>query len=255
MTQADVSIRRAGDVWKLVEYEKHFNIIQAGIRALASAWLLAAFGSIGFVLKRSADESLVTPERWLVVVICFMGAFGILLLWVIDQRVYHSLLSAVFVVALRAEHAHSCVPPVHTMMMASSPKGSLRKRLKYFYAGPVAALGITAFAMTTYYAARLDSSPMKSEVAALYGLVALTLILPLVLMYRRDPDLGMNAMGALFESKDFNSMLAVDDYTRVLRRYTAPRRQKPEYLAVENSPSNRAMDGSTVTPLIRFPAR
>lgn len=134
--------------WKLGEYERHFNVIQAGIRGLASVWLLAAFGAIATLLKRDQVNSLWIPTEWVIVSVCAMGAVGLALLWIIDQLVYHRLLNALFIVGLKLEYDQHRLasdqrnrPPIHASMLASSPAVGYARLLSLFYLLPVGALG------------------------------------------------------------------------------------------------------------------
>ena len=143
-----------GASWKLAEYERHFNTIQAGIRALASVWLLAAFASLATLLKRKEAAALWLPEEWVIVTICVMGSAGLALLWVIDQLVYHRLLNAVFIVGLKLENDDRSLPPLHASMYASVPKHGYAVLLSGFYFAPIGALGATALAVASYAISR-----------------------------------------------------------------------------------------------------
>jgi hypothetical protein len=136
--------------WKLAEYERHFNTIQAGIRGLASVWLLAAFGAIATLLKREEADKLWVPPEWVIGSICAMGAGGLALLWIIDQLVYHRLLNAAFIVGLKLEHDEPGRPPMHASMYASMPRHGFAQLLSLFYVLPIAALGAIALAAAIY---------------------------------------------------------------------------------------------------------
>jgi hypothetical protein len=136
--------------WKLAEYERHFNTIQAGIRGLASVWLLAAFSAIATLMKRDEVNKLWLPPEWIIASICAMGAVGLALLWIIDQLVYHRLLNAVFIVGLKLEYDEPRRPPLHASMYASVPKIGYAKLLSLFYLLPIGALGAVAIAATVY---------------------------------------------------------------------------------------------------------
>ncbi len=136
--------------WKLAEYERHFNTIQAGIRGLASVWLLAAFGAIATLLKREEADKLWVPPEWVIGSICAMGAGGLALLWIIDQLVYHRLLNAAFIVGLKLEQDEPGRPPMHASMYASAPPLGFAQLLSLFYLLPIAALGAIALAAAIY---------------------------------------------------------------------------------------------------------
>lgn len=96
--------------------ERHFNGLQSTYRALASTWLLASFAAIGFVLSEKFagcpfDKLLV------IVAIGFMTSIGIILIWNLDLRVYHPLLSSAYRQGLILEKTYSWLPQMRTNMM------------------------------------------------------------------------------------------------------------------------------------------
>jgi hypothetical protein len=46
-----LSSTTSDDYWKLSELEQHLFDAQAGVRRLASTWILGALAAIGFVIK------------------------------------------------------------------------------------------------------------------------------------------------------------------------------------------------------------
>ena len=50
----------------MAEYEQHFNELQAGIRARASTWLLAAFAAIAVLIKTSGGTEYIVPPSVLI---------------------------------------------------------------------------------------------------------------------------------------------------------------------------------------------
>jgi hypothetical protein len=72
---------------RLAENERHFHNIQAGIRGLASTWMLAAFGRIALLLKQQKGVTWQFHPLGLAVVICVMANVGLSVLWIIDQPV------------------------------------------------------------------------------------------------------------------------------------------------------------------------
>src|SRR5512138_672197 len=94
------------EYWKFAESEKHFNDIQAGVRNLASAWMLAAFGAIALLMKSGGDAKWLVQPSVLIGVVSGMATLGLLVLWILDQLVYERLLNSVFLVALKKEFDH-----------------------------------------------------------------------------------------------------------------------------------------------------
>jgi hypothetical protein len=115
--------------------EKHFNDLQSRYRALASTWLLAAFGGIGFVL--STDLKMAVPKDAIVAGIAVVGALGIALLWVVDVLVYHELLIASHVAGQQLEKALSWLPPIRTHFSVKKKHWPVRKYIALFYVAGV----------------------------------------------------------------------------------------------------------------------
>lgn len=121
------------DYWSTIDYAKHLNTIQGGIRVLASTWLLTIMGGIGFIFKPSEGDLkwFMSPFE-LVGSICFLGCCGLFLLWNLDQKIYQRLIGAVFLVGLRMEQQNSEIPPINLMMLKRIPKGvTFRATLLY----------------------------------------------------------------------------------------------------------------------------
>ena len=112
-------------VWKIVlelgANERHFNQLQHQYRMLASTWLLAMFGGVGFALSH---DSLGVPPEFLVTVMGLAAALGVTQLWSLDLRVYHQLLDACFAEGLRLERLHAWLPQIRAGMMATQGDGA-----------------------------------------------------------------------------------------------------------------------------------
>ena len=159
LEQFSASLAEAG------AYERHFNEIQSKYRALASTWLLAAFGGVGFVLTQ---DTLELPFDRLVGsgLLGVAGAVGVLLLWSLDLRLYQQLLDSVFVGALALEADNPELPPTRSMMVFSLESESASPRAVWFYIGTAAALLLVA---TGSFAASL----WNDEDTTAFGFVAL----------------------------------------------------------------------------------
>jgi hypothetical protein len=206
--------------WKLAEYERHFNTIQAGIRGLASVWLLAAFGAIATLLKREEADKLWVPPEWVIGSICAMGAGGLALLWIIDQLVYHRLLNAAFIVGLKLEEDDPGRPPLHASMYASAPAHGFAWLLSLFYLLPIAALGAIAIAATVY---AVGGDP-ESWDWALLGLAAVPAVLAVAILgqARREREFFRKQAG-YFGDREFQALFGatrgVGPFERILGRY------------------------------------
>src|SRR5262245_38062724 len=82
--------------WKLITeigvQERHFNGLQSTYRNMASGWLLATFGGMGFALT----QKITVDYELLLAAMAVAGSAGIVLLWTLDLMVYQRLLDACF---------------------------------------------------------------------------------------------------------------------------------------------------------------
>jgi hypothetical protein len=105
-------------VWKIVqecgEEERHFNQLQSVYRGLASTWVLGTLGAVGYLMF--GKESKVEHPELLAAVVCSVGALGISLIWVLDLKVYHRLLVAVFKEGKKLEDRFNWLPRFRTNM-------------------------------------------------------------------------------------------------------------------------------------------
>jgi hypothetical protein len=142
------------NVWKIVqecgEEERHFNTLQSVYRGVASSWLLATFGAVGFLLF-DKDGHIAHP--WMAAAVCILGSFGVSLLWMLDLHIYHRLLVAAFDQGLALESKFKWLPQIRNTMLKHT-KGAVRKRLAWYYffttLGPAAA-GIVLFCWHRYF--------------------------------------------------------------------------------------------------------
>jgi len=126
------------------DYEHHFNGMEFEVRKLASAWLLVSFGAIAFVVRGELGTSRMLEAAPTLIVIACLTNVGLLVLWMLDQVVYHGLLDAVFVTALRIEQKYPQLPPIRSMMMVISGGRGMARYLAYFYLVPMGILSLIA---------------------------------------------------------------------------------------------------------------
>jgi hypothetical protein len=128
-------------VWKVIqecgEEERHFNQLQGIYRGLASTWILATLGAVGYLLFNKDTASVPPFQLYLVAAaVCAVGATGVVLIWILDLKVYHRLLVAVFDQGLNLEDKFEWLPRFRTNM-TESKRNPVRKRLAYYYVGTV----------------------------------------------------------------------------------------------------------------------
>src|SRR4051794_3282259 len=127
----------------IATYEHHFNDMETEVRKFASAWLLASLGAIAYLVRQQLTGLLV-DAKLLIVIVCLMANLGLLILWILDQMVYHRLLNAVFLLGLRMEYMYPELPPIRTLMMVFSKKRGMARYLRFFYLVPMDALAVLA---------------------------------------------------------------------------------------------------------------
>ncbi len=133
-------------IWKIVqeigEEERHFNDIEARCRKMASAWLLATFAAIGFVISETISIDI--DQELLIAGIAGAGSMGIALLWVVDLLVYHRLLDSCFIEGLILEEKYPWLPPFRNNMMKTQKGEGVLFRVVGFYLGPIVLLILVA---------------------------------------------------------------------------------------------------------------
>jgi len=151
--------------------EEHFDGIKAQCRQLASAWLMATFGAMGFALTETFSTRIAAEV--VVLALSLAGATGIGLLWVLDLLVYHRLLDASFIEASRLEAQYPQLPQVRRHMRASQPGGQTLFYERWFYMGGITAPVLLGGALFVYWAwGRSPALAWASGVMLATGLVA-----------------------------------------------------------------------------------
>ncbi|HUE79730.1 MAG TPA: hypothetical protein VMN38_08875 [Sphingomicrobium sp.] len=122
----------------LRNYEEHFNGVQVEVKKLASAWMLATFAAIAFIVRGdlSTQQSLLDSGS-LLVLIGLGSNIGLLSLWILDQRVNQNLLSAAFDVGLTLERTNPNLPPIRSMMWLNSGSRGMGRYHALFYVCPM----------------------------------------------------------------------------------------------------------------------
>jgi hypothetical protein len=120
--------------------ERHFNQLQTFYRTLASTWLLGLFTAAGFLLSKKESDLPISPGA----VLAFLGLIagvGIVLLWLMDLKVYAGLLRAYFNAGVALEKQHAWLPPIRTIMLHDTRNlGPGPKVARFYLAGVVACI-------------------------------------------------------------------------------------------------------------------
>lgn len=122
-------------IWSMYQeigvIERHFNELESGYRTMASTWLLAAFGAIGFIL--TVNSGTLAWKDLIIGGIGFSASVGLYLLWTLDLLVYHRLLDSAFIEGKRLEARHRWLPQVrHNMMKLQGGRGVMRKIVLFY---------------------------------------------------------------------------------------------------------------------------
>jgi len=133
------------------DQEKHFNGLETQYRLLASSWLLASLGAMGYMLQ---DDKLnwLSTNKWLLIgAIGFAASMGIFLLWILDMKVDHKLLHCVFIQGILLEQKYDWLPKIRTDMLLIQETGDVTKHTGLYYICSVVLLQIISITSVVYY--------------------------------------------------------------------------------------------------------
>ena len=122
----------------LREFEQHFNQSQVEVKKLASAWMLATFAAIAFIVRGELAGRSLLDNGSLLVVIGLAGNIGLLSLWILDQQVNQPLLGAAFRVGMLLERSNPSLPPIRSKMWLNSSSHGVGRFHSFFYVCPMA---------------------------------------------------------------------------------------------------------------------
>lgn len=133
MQKKDLSFDQLMAIYNHIgEEERHFNTIEMEYRKLASQWLLVSLGAVGFILSK---KELVPINSWgLVIGICLAATVGILVLWLLDLKVYHELLHGAFKEGVLLENEFpQILPQIRNNMVKSQTGGDIITKVILYY--------------------------------------------------------------------------------------------------------------------------
>lgn len=157
------------------DQEKHFNSLETQYRLLASTWLLASLGAIGFLLKDDRSISVDPGKLLLIGCIALVGSIGIVLLWLLDIKVYHKLLNCVFIRGVMLEIAYPWLPKIRTDMLLSQETGDVTNSTGLYYIFSSLLLQLISLVSFTAY--------VGLTVTGLVVLISGGMVILLVVMY------------------------------------------------------------------------
>ena len=178
--------------WQLLESEGRFNTIQATIRGVAATWLLGTVAAIGFVLRPDTKAAgwILAPGD-LALGVLSASSLGLLLLWILDIRVYQRLLASTFLLRLYMEYRDATLPPSAAASMASTSGKGMTRILRYFYSVPV-----LLFVLSGAAAAAITSVAVPSAgavTARLFAVAVAAAVWRVIEMNSASPSLDLAA--------------------------------------------------------------
>jgi len=207
------------DYWKFAESERHFNETQAGIRNIASGWMLAAFAAIALLLKTDMNVKWLVSPSVLVGVVSFMATLGLLILWINDQLVYQRLLDCGFITALKMEYDNPQLPPIRTMMMYSAEGKGMSRWMTYFYTIPMwvfLAITVAATLLRGSIGGTSKGLDRDQSFVLLIILCAAQLCVSIWVQWKKS-EVGAKARAALFGVDNFTAMFEDTKDARLAR--------------------------------------
>ncbi|MEE9555577.1 MAG: hypothetical protein V3W18_14920 [candidate division Zixibacteria bacterium] len=209
--------------------EHHFNKMETEIRKLASVWLLASLGAIAFFVRgaylgEGGETITMLPPKALISIICMMGTIGLLVLWILDQMVYHRLLNAVFLLGLRMEYLHESLPPIRTLMFLFSRRLGMSRYLRWYYLVPMFGLGMIGLFSSLWYTIEKsffsESIHFTSYIPLTVSLATFLIPILVSLTSKKTETTDLYETNAMaFGDDDFVSYLSQKDYEKVLSRH------------------------------------
>jgi len=171
------------------DQEKHFNGLETQYRLLASTWLLACFGGIGFLLQ--SDNEFVVDSWMLTGFIGLIGSVGIYLLWMMDIKVYHKLLHCVFIEGIKLEQVHDWLPRIRTEMLISQGTGDVTTNTGLYY---ICSISILLIVSTLAFFMSFTAVEIRTMICFI-GLVVLGIV------YRHMSKGGINPTAVALRNK------------------------------------------------------
>jgi ABC-type multidrug transport system fused ATPase/permease subunit len=212
--------------WKLSEMEERFNSSSAGVRTLASGWLLAALAGLGWLLDPNKPSSWAIPLGLLLVAVCVLGVAGVATLWVLDQLVFHRLLNSVFLVGLKMERAEPALPPIRALMMKTVEGRGTHGWELFFYLGPLivfvvlSTIVVTTGSNTLFFAWRQGSS---LDLRWVGYVMLLAQIIVIVWVFAKQRSVGIVQCAAWFGDEAFEELMKKRAFEDIVKASTCVR--------------------------------
>jgi hypothetical protein len=204
------------DYWKIGEMEQRFNATQSGVRALASTWMLAAFGAVAVLIRTEQGVTWFFHSQMLIVVVSTMACLGLFTLWIVDQIVFQRLLNSAFLVGLKLEHDVKTIPPIRSVMMYAAEGVGMSRWLRLFYFLPMVAFLVLSVWLTVFveiaFASEAAQSAIVQNPRAYMLVLALLQIGLIAAMLFKAKDISISKRAALFQDPSFNKLFTPDGF-------------------------------------------
>ncbi|WP_188793773.1 hypothetical protein [Dyella nitratireducens] len=164
--------------------ERHFNSLQSEYRKLASGWMLAALGALGWIHAHPTPSE----NAKIAFTLAIGSAIGVFVLWVLDQKIYHRLLEGSFKSAMAIEEQFhlGCELP-HKNMEELVGKGEVARKAKLFY-------GLIASASPAC-ALFLEWRDLRAQHLALLLVLSISAIYCVLWAVKEDVCIGLERRG------------------------------------------------------------
>jgi hypothetical protein len=209
--------------WKLSDMEERFNASSGGIRALASAWILAAIGSIGWLFNSYNFLTWAVPQGLLMVMISTLASLGISTLWVLDQHVFQRLLNSVFLVGLKLEKDDPELPPIRSMMIKTQEGSGASKWQLLFYIVPIAIFTSFSFLLIFFGMDKMfiSNAELFKLQARLVSWICLSLqIISLIWIFvNRKTVKSFVERASWFTDEEFTEIVSSSSYHAIIEKF------------------------------------
>ncbi|UCD80670.1 MAG: hypothetical protein JSW26_04340 [Desulfobacterales bacterium] len=210
--------------WKLSEMEERYNASSGGIRTLASAWILAALGAIGWLFNSYKFDNWPIPLGLLVVIVSLLATAGITTLWVMDQLVFHRLLNSVFLIGLKMEKDDPDLPPIRSMMLKTQEGSGTSKWELLFYLAPIItfillSFLIIAFGMDKLFLANKELFAFNARLIS-WIFFAIQLITLFWVLLNTKTLKKFAKRASWFEDEEFTKIVSDSLYESIIAKYT-----------------------------------
>lgn len=211
--------------WKLSDMEERYNRSSAAIRALASAWLLATLGSIGWLFSSFKYDTWPVPLGFLVILVTTLGSLGLVTLWVMDQLVFHRLLTTVFLVGLKMEKDDPELPPIRSLMIKTQEGLGTHRWETIFYLVPVCVFLLISGMLLFSGSERLfgvGQPYLGVDMRLLSMLLGVVQVAALLWMVSRFPSMSVLAKhAASFGDPEFAELIKNRQYEQTIVKFTS----------------------------------